>query len=194
MSEFSSHLSILFKYILCDYLDHNDRVSILMVSKIEEFDIANLLGVDINYNNCCALRYASDTANLPIIQYILENSAYIYEASVNALRQASENGHLHIVKYLVEKGSDIRTVIDSLKLASQHGHLSIVKCLVEEGGADIHARAEDALMSASQCGHLPIVKYLFSKGAVIHAYDAEALRLAVQNKHFHVVRYILANS
>jgi len=54
-----SHIKIVFKHVLRDYLNQSDYLSILSVSKIEEFDIAVLLGVDLRYGNDYAFRYAS---------------------------------------------------------------------------------------------------------------------------------------
>jgi len=114
------HLSILFKHILITYLDENDIRSILTVSIIEEFDIAIFLGINLRYDNNCALMHAS------------------------------RNGYEDVVRYLAEKGSDIHARDDqALRWASKYGHLSIVEYLVENG-ADIHAKEDDALRSASE--------------------------------------------
>jgi len=65
---------------MISYLDENDYMSILTVSNVGEFDIANLLGIN--------LRCIDD----------------------HALVSACRNGHLPVVKYLIEKcGADIST-------------------------------------------------------------------------------------
>jgi len=154
-------LKTIFKYILNEYIDDETKLSIVSVSRVEDFDIANLLSIDLN---------------------IGENYA---------LRHASGHGYISVVQYLVEKGADIHAKDDcSLRFASLNGYLQIVKYLVEEGGADIHAGDNFSLIYASGHGHLPVVKYLIEKGANIHARNDQAVNYACKMRHFHTAEYL----
>jgi len=178
-----SHLNTVFKYILSAYLDEQDIASILSVMNVEEFDIANLLGIDLRYKNDYALRIASGNGHFPVIQFLIEKGgADIHVDDEYALKIASKDGYENIVKYLVEKGSDIHADNEyALRMASLYGHLHIVQYLVEKG-ADIHAHYDCALRYASEHGYLPIVQYLFSKGADINA-------VVIERCHENVVQY-----
>ena len=64
---------------LSEYIDHNDKMTMLVGKNVEDFDIPlSILNIDIHYN-------------------------YDY-----ALRRASYNGYLSVVKFLVVKGADIQ--------------------------------------------------------------------------------------
>jgi ankyrin repeat protein len=129
----------IFKYILSDYIDENDKTTLLQSSNIDDFDLPiNLLGIDIHWEKDYALIYAS------------------------------ENGHLNVVKFLVDKGANIHTQEEKpLILACQDGYIDVVKFLVDKG-ANIHSRNEYAFISACYYGHLTVVKFLVDKCADIH--------------------------
>jgi len=149
MSTENSHLRILFKHVLRDYLDTSDFLAILNVTKIEDFDIANLLGIDLRCKFDYSLRLAYESGHLSIVKYLVENGANIHIYRGLALRLSSKNGHLPVVKYLVEKGADIHANEDeSLRSASKNGHLSAVKYLLEKG-----AHNDMVLIEASEGGH-----------------------------------------
>jgi len=58
------HLKIVFKYVLHDYLDNEDKCRILSCDKVEDFDIADLLSVNIHIDSDYALRHASENGHL----------------------------------------------------------------------------------------------------------------------------------
>jgi len=153
------HLSILFKHILIQYLDATDYKSILNVLTFEKFDIAILLGIDLRYSNDYALVNACKGGRLPVVQYLVENSADIHADGDEALICASECGHLQVVQYLVEKGADIHALNDSSLIhATEYCHLPIVKYLVEKGA---HKYVfHDAIKRAKNQGFLEIAQYL----------------------------------
>jgi len=52
----STHLTgDLHKHVLGGYLDDVDQYTVLRVSKVEDFDIAKMLNVDLRYDNDFAL-------------------------------------------------------------------------------------------------------------------------------------------
>jgi len=68
MSCQTSHLTILFRYILNAYISEEDRLSLLTINKIEDFDIPNLLGMDLSHFDDHALRFASENGYLPVVR------------------------------------------------------------------------------------------------------------------------------
>jgi len=88
----NNHLSIVFKYILNSYLDIFDYLTILSVSKIEDFDIANFLAIDLRYDNDLALKLASESDNLLVVKYLLEKGANVHANYECALGIASAKG------------------------------------------------------------------------------------------------------
>jgi len=97
----------LFKYIMCDYIDDETAINILSVNNVEDFGIANLLGVNLRRYNDHALRYSSENGYKDVVQYLVEKGADIHVESGCALISASGNGHFSVVKYLLQKGADI---------------------------------------------------------------------------------------
>jgi len=95
------HLSILFRHILNGYLDDEDCLSILSVSKIDDFDVAKLLAVDLTYNYDYVLEYASIHGYLDVVQYLADKGDIVNNKF--ALVFACRNGHLPVAQYLVEK-------------------------------------------------------------------------------------------
>jgi len=157
-----SHLSILFKHVVSDYLDSEDKSSILSVTKIEDFDIANLFNVDLRYNNDYALRLASELGRLSVVQFLVEKGADIHVYRERVFKSASENGHLSVVKYLLERGADIHTDSDyAIKFASLNGHLPVVKYLTEQGVDTSSINV--AIGYACARGHRHIIQYLTEK-------------------------------
>jgi len=104
---FSSHLRILFKYVVNSYLNIDECSSLLCVSTIEDFDIVNLLGISLRFDDDHALRYASGCGHLPVVQYLVEKGADIHVMHDYSLRVAVKENHLHVVRFLVENGANI---------------------------------------------------------------------------------------
>lgn len=82
---------------MSNYLDMEDFLSVLNVTKVEDFDVAKLLGVNLRYNYDVAFRNASTYGHLSVVIYLLEQGADIHAIKDEALRWASENGHLPVV-------------------------------------------------------------------------------------------------
>jgi len=114
-----SHLRILFKHILNSYLDREDCLSVLRVTNEKEFDIANLLNVDLKYENDYALRYASEIGIKNVVQYLVEKGADIHTHDDYSLRWASKGGHLPVVQYLLEKGANVGADNDYSQMGKQ---------------------------------------------------------------------------
>jgi len=204
-SAYYSHLQIVFRYILRDYLDEEDCSNILSrrlktvfflyknileVSNTEDFDIATLLGIDIHAGDEMALRSASKNGYLLVVEYLFLDGANIHADYDEALRSAIIHNHLPVVRYLVEKGADIHACNNQpIKLAN--GNLQMVKYLAENG-ANSHTCDEWSLKHASESGNLPVVQYLVENGANIHSQNNFSLILASFNGHFHVVKYFLS--
>ena len=119
-------------------------------------------------------------------------SFYSYNKNI-ALRWASETGNLALVKYLVENGANIHDEDDfAFLMACGYGHLKTVKYLNEQG-ANMHVKNGRSLINASRSGHLAVVKYLIRCGLDIHSEDDASLILATLNNHLSVVKYLIDN-
>jgi len=185
------------KHVLGGYLDIDDKYSVLKVDKIEEFNIAAMLNVDLRYDNDFALRYASYKGNEDVVKYLVEKKdADIHADDDYAVRLASKGGYLSIVKYLFSKGADISAKFnESLIWASADGHLDVVKYLFSKG-ADIHE--PEVFQEAAENGHLSVVKYLIEKfeedkdddDAENEVYNDGFLG-ACQKGHLPVVKYLI---
>jgi len=212
---FSSHLRILFKYVVNSYLNIDECSSLLCVSTIEDFDIVNLLGISLRFDDDHALRYASGCGHLPVVQYLVEKGADIHVMHDYSLRVAVKENHLHVVRFLVENGANIYIYIYiyiytcndcfqpsaenrfrkrkyALRYASDNGRLDIVRYLVEKG-VNIHTCNDYALKHASEYGHLPVVQYLLENGVNIHVENDYALRIASSKGNLHIVRFLVEN-
>jgi hypothetical protein len=150
-------------------------------------------GADIHAKNDEALRMASATGHLPVVQFLIEHGADVHANDDEALREASENGQLPVVQFLIQHGADFQAINNwALRWASTRGHLPVVQFLVEHG-ADVHAYTDEALRLASKNGHLPVVRFLVECGANVHAYDDEALCEASEKGHLPVVQFLIQN-
>ena len=99
------------------------------------------------------------------IRLAIQAGADVHAADDYALRLASESGHLPVVELLVKAGANVHADNDSaLRWASASGHLAVVQFLVASG-ANVHANNNLALFYASENGHLPIVEFLIKAGA-----------------------------
>jgi len=179
------HLLIMFRHIMRSYLDETDLTCILSASKIEEFDVATVLGVDLMHNDN-ALEYASRFGHLSVVKYLVEKGADM-KAINRALMIACYRGHLPVTQYLVEQGADIHGHL--LIRASECGHLSIVQYLLHKG-ANIHAMGGSALHKACQYGRLSVVKYLVEQGADMYS-KYTSLAIASEVGHLSVVKYLV---
>jgi len=161
---YSNHLSTLFKYILISYLTDEDCSSVLKVSKIDEFDIANLLGIDLLYNDY-ALLFACKYGRLSVVQFIAEKGVANYH---DALQIASGSGHLSVVQFLVEKGTDKISnddLYNAFLAASGYGHLSVIQYLFPLVNNDDEALYDHSLRQAIVGRHLSVIKFLIERSA-----------------------------
>jgi len=157
-SSIYSHLNIVFRHVLSEYLDDDDTKALLSASTIEDFDMATLIGIQLDYEY--SLKYASKYGHFRVVQYLVEKGADIHTQDNYSLRISSTNGYLSIVQYLVENGADIHANYnESLLAASEDGHLPVVQYLVENG-ASIY---KDNCKAATSKVNTTYLKILFSK-------------------------------
>ncbi|BCS82501.1 putative ankyrin repeat protein [Cotonvirus japonicus] len=110
------------------------------------------------------LTISCEQGHYDIVKFLVNNGVDVQINDNCAIKWASQNGYLEIVKLLVEKGADIQAGNNyALRLASFGGHLEIVKYLVEKG-ADIQACGKCAIIYASECNHQNVIKFLIEKG------------------------------
>ena len=83
-----------FKYILSDYLDDEDKKNILHAKIPDDFDIAKILGISVRYDNDFALKYASQNGYLDVVEFLVDKAADIHNCNEVSLKYASRNGHL----------------------------------------------------------------------------------------------------
>jgi hypothetical protein len=114
----------IFKYVLSDYIDINDKRTLLQGSNLADFDLPfNLLSISIHFDNDYAFRYACKYGNFQIAQFLVRSDAIIQKNKNRSLQWSSYNGHLNIVKYLIEIDADIHTDNDSsVRLAKTQNH------------------------------------------------------------------------
>ncbi len=76
------------------------------------FDLVKALvkrGADINKPNWSALHYAAAAGHLSIVEYLVENNAYIDAESANnttPLMMAARHKHITVMRWLTENGAD----------------------------------------------------------------------------------------
>ena len=130
-------MDTLFKYVIHDYLDSDDKKNILEVSSLDDFDISELLCVDIRYEGDYALVHAVRNGNISVVSYLSDKVDILTKNK--ALSIASSCGNLDLVRYFINNGCNVSYNDDYIiRCASELGHLHIVKYLVENG-ANIHS-------------------------------------------------------
>lgn len=89
-------------------------------------------GVDIQIDNNCAIRFASEQGYLDLAKYFHKNGADITAYDNYAIRHAAEKGYLDIVKYLYRHGVDITAKNNyAFRWSDANGHIKVVKYLKE---------------------------------------------------------------
>ena len=179
-----------------------DELNVLLLKSIEVGDLSTVQtlvkhGADVNTEenrgriSKTALKVAIDNRHSQIIEYLIENGAYVYESILkNAISSACSTDTLN---YLISKGAETKFL--SFTEWAAVGSLDKVKEEVE-AGVDIEyigSRATTALAEASFNGHLTIVKYLITKGANIETFSESGtpLLLASDNGHLDIVKYLV---
>ena len=156
----------------------------------EAVDLALQAGADVHAKDDGALRRASSSGRLAVVEFLVTAGANVHAQDDEALRWASGYGHLAVVEFLVQHGANVHAADDeALRWASEVGHLAVVEVLVT-AGANVHARDDYALLYASKNGHLSVVKFLVQHGANVHTDDDEALYMASKNGHLPVVEFL----
>lgn len=99
------------------------------------------LGI-LNDDRMTTLQIAANYGELPIVQWLVEQGAYINKTHAGdrtSLHIAVKAGHLEVVQYLVQRGADKGMVGDNtsspLYCAAEFGLLKVVRYLVEQGAA-----------------------------------------------------------
>lgn len=125
--------------------------------------------------------------------YLIEVGVDIELENGCALRSASEFGHLAAVKRPVKAGAKINLNDDddsALVWAANYGHIKIVKFLVK-AGANIHVYNGSPFRRACACNRLDVAEYLLSAGAQLDIYGNAALDMSV--RHPSAVRFLVVN-
>jgi ankyrin repeat protein len=190
----------------------NDDVCLTQCAYYGKLDWVKFLildGADVNFQESCALRWASDAGHLEIVKELLRAGANVhakYEGSEaqTALKAAKNKKHYNIVNFLEdyianEKKSKRKAVKESLleKFVEDSDPVTdmgigtraqISRWMKERGEEDTD---ENALAECAEHGKLEWVKFLIAAGANVHYVDDYALRLASQNGHLKIVKELL---
>jgi ankyrin repeat protein len=185
----------IFKFILSDYIDDNDKMTLLSGITIKDFYLPlNILNINIQYQENYALRNAINHGNLPVIKFLVEKGANIHIWFDFPLKIAVKSNRLDIVEFLVEKGADIHTSSDlALILSCRSGYVDILKFLVSRSMIEeLKTSINIGITYACMYGKLDVIKYLVEAGADIHVKNDRALRYAKQAGNRHIIDYILS--
>jgi len=125
-------------------------------------DLMIQAGVDPSTKGNWAIRYASESGHLPVVNRLLQDKRLDTSACADAFRDASTQGHMSIVNRLLqdERMDPSAQKNWPIQWASRHGHLSIVDHLLRDRRVDPSANGNNALLVAAEHGQLAVVDRL----------------------------------
>jgi hypothetical protein len=68
----------IFEYVLSDYIDDKDKITLLCGKTIEDFNLPlNMLNIDVHFKNDYALRIACVNNSISIVEFLVSKGADI---------------------------------------------------------------------------------------------------------------------
>lgn len=124
-------------------------------------------GADVNYI-LASNKMKSSEQTIQLIKYMLNYGADLNLISFQELVYITDSSNLDIIIFLVENGFNIDTHLDELMLIAISFHeFDIMKYLINLG-ADIHYQDDQALFHAVGVGNIKCLELLLDLGANIH--------------------------
>jgi ankyrin repeat protein len=186
-----------------------------------DFELVKKLGIK-KQNINTALYYASKSANIELIQYLLDKSKKKYRGIKNALHRACYFGNISVVRFLIVP-SVIRLDPNLLCYACASGSIELVKFLINLG-ANIYDSEElmtklfnqfcngysdipsfilddklvtqknaSAMTYACYGTNVKLVKYLHEKGVALNNHVKDKLAFCCIQQDVSTIRYLISH-
>ena len=148
-------------------------------------------GINLQYKDDKALRYAAEFAHLQVVKHLVENGADVNGYGGSILRFPCSQGkeRIEIVKYLVENGAFADIV--ALKNAVKYSNLEMVKYLLAHG-ANVHDLDSYWIITSCERGKFDTIEYLIEIGFDIHMQNDILLWEAIKDGKSAAVKYLLS--
>jgi ankyrin repeat protein len=98
-------------------------------------------GVDVNYDNGEALKWATEDGNFEISKLLIDNGADIHVEDEKSLKNACKSGNYDLVKLLLDQGADPSIdIFEPLSIARDMKNIEIQKLLIKYIDKKIHSK------------------------------------------------------
>jgi len=109
-------------------------------------------GVDINYRDGYAIRYALDKGHMSIVNFLLESGANANSFQGSLVTASIKNGNIDLLKKLSDHGADLHYQDEKpLMLSAAWGNVEAIEFLLEQG-ADVWTKSGEAFTCAQDNG------------------------------------------